>query len=342
MVKCAKCTKLVGKKSPGVQCSKCSKWFHGACASLSPDQLTALSITDSVDWKCRGCIGSTGGKPKRISVILPDPDDEESEADGPTIGMQEKLLIEIRQEVREMRQTVREIIRDELQSTLKFYSDKIDEYEEKIQIFQTRIKLTENQCKNISGKCANLELKNDLLEQKLNKIEQMQILNNVEICGIAEKENEDINDIATKIGELLNQKPTEITKVYRKKKPRQPSGGKGARAETDAPIVVILQEGCRESWLTAAKDTTILDRDLGGTSEKKIYVRAALTPTTSHLLWKAKTELKDELLCKYVWCKDGQIMVRQREGDKKIYYVRSANDIETIKNELSKQDASNI
>ncbi|KAG7303733.1 hypothetical protein JYU34_012299 [Plutella xylostella] len=335
MVKCAKCSKLVGKKSPGVQCSKCNKWLHGTCASLSTEQLSALSLTDSIDWKCRGCSSAAGGKPKRISVILPDLEDEDSEVEGTNQGTQERLLHEIKKEVREMRQTVREIIRDELQSTLKFYSDKIDDFEDKMKDYDCRVKLMENQCKNANNKIANLELKNEVLQQKINKMEQAQFCNDIEICGVTEDEK-DVKKLASLVSKIIQQKEEDIVKVYRKKKPIKPGVAQGARAMADAPIVVTLREGRRDSWLAAARSTSISAGDLGVSGDSKVFVRAALSPTTAYLLWRGKTDLKEKSLCKYVWCKDGLVMVRKNDGDKKVYYVRSANDIETIKKELLK------
>lgn len=343
MAKCAKCNKLVGKKSPGVQCNKCSKWFHGSCASLSMDQLNALSVTESVDWKCNRCSTTNGGKPKRISVILPDPEDEESEFEMEVDSGKdrEKFLFEIRKEVRMMRDTVRDIIREELQSTLHFYSKKIDEYEEKIIDYETRLKLTENQFKHISNLCKNLELRNDILEQKVNKWEQAKLSNEIEICGILGTENENLTKIAVTVGNILHQKPEDIIKVYRKKKVIRQGTARAVRATADAPISVTLREGCHEQWLRASRDTRIrlgdlhLDGEVDGDS--KVFLRAALSPSTSYLLWKAKTDLRDKGLCKYVWCREGTVMVRKTDGDQKIYYVRSGNDIDTIKKELQKK-----
>lgn len=335
MVKCAKCSKLVGKKTPGVQCNKCSKWLHGSCASLTTEQLTALSLTDSVDWKCRSCSCTAGGKPKRISVILPDREDEDSEAECPNLGSQERLLYEIKQEVREMRQTVRDIIRDELQSTLKFYSDKIDDFGERMHDHDSRIKIMENQLKNVINKNTNLELKNEVLEQKINRMEQAQLCNNVVICGVPEEEK-DAKKVAMLVSKALQQNADDIISVHRKKKPIKPGAAQNSRTIADAPIVVTLREGSSESWIQASRSKSISARELGASSDSKIYVRASLSPSTAFLLWKAKTELKDKSLCKYVWCKDGMIMVRKTDGDKKIYYVRSAADIQTIKKELNK------
>lgn len=332
MVKCAKCSKIVNKKNPGVQCNNCNKWYHGPCAFLTVEQMSALSLTDSVDWKCRGCKST---QTKRISVILPDQEEEESDSEGSNTKGQEKLLYEIRQEVREMRNMVREIIRDELQSTLQFYSKKIDDYEEKLHEFETKSKLADNQIKNLTNVTKNLQLRNEVLEQKLNKIEQAQMYNSIEICGIPEKV-QDVKKIAEKCAVVIKQKPEGIIEVQRKKIIQKPGAAQAARASADAPIVVTLREGNQKAWLLAAKETTFSGSDLGIEGVTKVYIRASLSPSTAYLLWKAKSELKAKSLCKFVWCRDGIIMVRKAEGDKKIYYVRSIGDIDTIKKEMQR------
>jgi hypothetical protein len=338
MVKCAKCSKAVGKKMPGAQCSKCNKWLHASCASLTNEQLSTLSATESLDWKCKPCLA--GGKPKRISVILPDLEDDESDADHLTGPTQDKVtLYEIRNEVREMRQTVRDIIREELQSTLKFYSEKIDEYEEKIQVYESKVKLMENQVKNVNNIFKNLQLKNEVLEQKIHKIEQAHICNEIEICGIAEDKDEDIKEITIKVGQALEQKTEDVVKAFRVRKPGRPGAAQTARIDKDAPIRVALKDGRRHAWIEAAKKFNITAGNMsmrGTTGDNcRIYVREALTPATAYLLWKAKCELRDKAICKYVWSRDGTIMARVREGSKKVHYIRAESDIEALKTKLS-------
>lgn len=330
MVKCSKCSKVVSTKNPGVQCSngKCSKWYHGSCASLTKEQLSTLSTTDSVDWKCRVCTGNA--KPKRVSCILQDPEDEESDMDVgcySATSETEKILIEIRKEVRE-------VIRNELQRTLQFYSEKIDEYDAKVKEYETNMKSVENQCKDLRNICKNLTLTNDTLEQKVNKLEQAQSFNDIEICGIMETEKEDVKQITLSVCQILNQKQEDVIRAYRKKKPSRPGTAQSIRAAATAPIIVSLREGCRDHWLVASKTTNVTTQDLGRQDNTKVYIRESLTPTTAFLLWKTKTELKDKSLCKYVWCKNGLIMVRKEDQDKKVHVVRSVRDIDRIAKDL--------
>lgn len=326
------CNKYVSKRNPGIQCSKCNKWLHATCASLTTDQLSALSVTDSLDWKCRQCTMVPGGKSKRISVILPDPEEEESD----TEGSQAKILEEIHREVREMRKNVREIIREELQTSLSYYSDKIDDFDNKVKDFEIRLKLMENQCKETTNMNKNVTLINEVLEQKLNKMEQTLSANNIEICGVDEVADENIQQMASSYCLAIKQQPQDILRVYRKKKISRAGSAQAERAKRDSPIVVTLREGCRDRWLVAGRISKVQAHMIGGANDKEVHARESLSPTISYLLWKAKTELKDKSICKFVWCKNGSIMVRKSEGDKKVHYVRTPKDIEKIAKEMVK------
>ncbi|XP_048489184.1 uncharacterized protein LOC125491394 [Plutella xylostella] len=317
MAKCAKCNKLVTKKSPGLQCSKCSKWIHAQCASITADQLSALNSTDSVDWKCRPCNGSA--RPKRLSCIMPDADDEEatdSEQQQPTNSdITQHMLSQIRREVREA-------IRMEMQQALSFFSDKIDEYEEKINIYEQERKNMEKQQQELKNNLNTITLRNNMMEQRINMLEQLQINNNIEICGIKEEKDENLTNILNTICSKLQQKPADIQKVFRKKS-RQTNNN---RREHSA-VTVILRDGCRNQWVNSARDTPIHSRDLGIDGDNRIYIREELTPSTAFLLWKTKMELKEKHRFKFVWIKHGNIMARKNENEK-YFVIRSQSDIE--------------
>lgn len=318
MAKCSNCTKLVSKRLPGLQCSKCSRWLHASCASISTDQLNTLVGTDSVDWKCRTCRGTT--KAKRVSAILPDADgDEQSDEERLPIGQEtikkQDVLLEIRREIRE-------IIRDELQRSLKFYSDQIDEFTIKISEYEDRVKSVSNQFYDLNNKYKNLSLRFEASEQKINTLEQHLLCNNIEICGIPKADNENLREVVSKIANKIQQKSADVVKIYRKESRAVP-----AQRRNQTTIVVSLREGMRDVWLDAAKSTQVSTLDLGMEGDSKIYIRESLTPATAFLLWKAKTELKEKNIVKFVWCKRGNILVRQGEKDK-IHVIRSTKDIE--------------
>ncbi|CAB3251413.1 unnamed protein product [Arctia plantaginis] len=315
MVKCLKCNKVINKKTPGLQCVKCMKWIHGTCANLSPDQLSVLFDTESADWKCRSCTGNT--KPKRLSFIMPDQEEEEN-TDSENISascITQKMISEIRHEIRD-------IIQSELQSVLQFYSDKIDEYEIKMKNYENQIGEYKNMCKN-------LNLKSEVLEQKINTIEQNFLSNHLEIHGIQEQTDENIMSITKSICVKLSQKSESVVKAYRKKVNKR-----GTDTTKPSPIVVVLANGDENRWITASKSNDINTKDIGMKYDSKIYIRESLTPNNSFLLWKAKTTVKHSGLCKFVWYKRGLILAKRTEKEKS-YVIRAIEDIERLVAEFS-------
>ncbi|CAG4959908.1 unnamed protein product [Parnassius apollo] len=120
----------------------------------------------------------------------------------------------------ELRREIRETIRIEMQqmqSTLQFYSDKFDDYEVKMMSYDIRVKMLENQYNDLINQNKNLKVQHGALEQRITVLEQAQLANQLEICGIAEEENENLTDITSKICDTFKLNPDNIIKAYRKK-----------------------------------------------------------------------------------------------------------------------------
>lgn len=323
-MKCAKCTKGVTKRSPGLQCNKCSRWWHASCAEISHDQLNALQATESLalDWKCRTCAGTA--KHKRLSCILPDAEEEgtsDIDTDGLTSNITSQILTDIRREIRET-------IRTELQISLQFYSDKIDDYELSVSNLQGSVKCLENTVKNLT-------LKNQVLEQRLSAMEQTQLRDVLELCGVAEKADENPLEETRKVAKILNLSPDDIQKAYRKKQMN-----KNKDTSTKQSIIVVsLREGCQERWMETTRRSKLTAEDIGQNDANRIYFREALSPHTAFLMWKTKTMLKIPGLAKYVWCKNGKILLR-KEDHEKIYHIKDEIDILNLVNLFSNERKS--
>lgn len=286
--------------------------------SITNDQLSVLQETDSVDWKCRTCTGTA--RPKRLSCILPEAeDDDNTDTEILTSSISNQILMDIRREVRET-------IRIEMQTSLQFLSDKIDDYELKIQSFLKQGKELENQCNDLRNVCKNLKIRNEALEQRLSTLEQNQLLDQVEICGVSEKDNENVQDVCKTICSSLKISPDSIIKAYRKKNYKKQGTTKTISSST---IIVQLRDGHRDNWLQSSKTTNLTGEHLGLSEKNKIFIRELLTPHTSFLLWKTKNSLKETGLYKYVWYKNGKILVRQTDN-KKVFTIRCESDIEYL------------
>ncbi|KAG7298253.1 hypothetical protein JYU34_019074 [Plutella xylostella] len=96
-----------------------------------------------------------------------------------------------------------------------------------------------------------------------------------------------------------------------------------------------MQDGSRDKWLEAARTIQLNSKDIGSEDTVKIYIREALTPSSAFLLWKAKKELKETSLCKFIWFKNGQILAKKEEKEK-TNIIRSISDIERLKSSFAK------
>ncbi|XP_047997983.1 uncharacterized protein LOC125235453 [Leguminivora glycinivorella] len=322
MVKCShsKCGKNVTKKLPGLQCGKCGKWMHASCIPITTEQLNALCGTEAVEWKCKAC--NPQHRNKRISAILPDPEDDDNTDTEPVVVVKDCQLSE--EFLRQLRNDVRKAIKDEMERTLAFYSDKIDDFQQRLGEYETKMKNIENQNKDLQNKYTNIQLKYNSMEQKLNHIEQTQMDCKIEICGVEKKENENTTEIAKKVAQAIEVNSDDVMSAYRKER-RAPA----AQQRVGSSIVVTLKPGQRDQWLSVAKGRTITGLDIGHPEDTRIFLREALTPATAFLLWKAKSELKKDELFKFVWCKGGNVLVRKNE-QAKIQTIKSEQDIEKL------------
>ncbi|KAL4711409.1 hypothetical protein ACJJTC_016163 [Scirpophaga incertulas] len=199
--------------------------------------------------------------------------------------------------LRELRKEVRQVIQEELQGSLKYFFDKIDDYERKIQKYEKFTKDLENRCTDLQNNIKHINIKYEV----------------------------NPNEIAKKISVAISQNPNDITNAYIKQK----SPSNAARKKDQlATINVILREGVRDTWIDASKNTKLSAASMGLEGGEKVYLRECLTPSTAYLLWKTKQDLKG--LSDYIWCKHGNILVRKNEREKKIIIIRSIADINKV------------
>ncbi|KAI5631202.1 hypothetical protein NE865_16088 [Phthorimaea operculella] len=263
---------------------------------------------------------------KRISAILPDPEDEDKDSEVAVLDSEDTnaMIADIRRQVADLRRQIESTIQKEIQRSLKFYSDKIDDFQENIDQFEAKLKVAQNQLQDANNNMKNMKLKNDLLEQKVNLLEQQQLENKLEICGLPKEDGENIMDITRAVCSKLELDSNQVKLAYRKET------RKSSKNTKNDVIMVTLQEGFRDRWLDAAKSTRITGNDVGRSGNtSQVYLREALSPATSFLLWKAKTDLKEPKHFKYVWCKRGTVLARKDDNDK-IYILRSVSDIEKL------------
>lgn len=324
MAKCTDCNKVITKRLPGIECSKCHKWRHAECTGIPPDKFDALITTECVDWVCRKC----NKNPKRLSVIAPDFENEPITPITDVIDPKLQLASMVRTEVNKILKS--EI--NDLRSSNQFFSDKIDEYEEKITAFNEIVKGLESKVLNLSNKNSNTELRCQALEQRVAELEQNKLDSTVEVAGIPKCKDENIGKLVTSISEKLGVPAHDVVASYRMNKKSHTKEEQTNNSGYKSPIVVTLKDvGRRNAWVAAGRAAGLTAADFGSdpvfSSTARLYVREALTHHMKNLLWQAKQRLKQAY--RFVWCKDNKIFVRRDEREK-IIIIRSISDIENL------------
>ena len=58
--RCGQCEKEIAEHvDPCIMCDECSRWFHGACVSLSSEDIRVLGRISNCRWFCDSCLPQT-------------------------------------------------------------------------------------------------------------------------------------------------------------------------------------------------------------------------------------------------------------------------------------------
>lgn len=332
MNKCDKCNKVITKKNPGMECSKCEKIVHGTtqCSGLTSKQLSALRAADNLEWMCQECRLNTS---KRRSFIIPEADDD-ANSDQFCDKHNQSVQINVKQLLSDIAQEVEMAVKREMREltiSLQFHTEKIDDMVESMESLKKTIQELKKKNVDLSNKNIHLETRIGALEQRIHEIEQENLTSYVEITNVPSlEENQNPMEIVKKLANHINASVEEVECAMRRS------------SKNDKPGVIIVKlksEKFQEKWLDLykgmAKSETskIRVRDIIPSAQmpvanNPIYLNEALTPFNKRLLWNAKQDLKENF--KYIWCKKGLIRVRKEGVNEKSIIIRSLEDIKKL------------
>ncbi|KOB74531.1 Uncharacterized protein OBRU01_09055 [Operophtera brumata] len=323
MAKCARCNKTVTKKAPGLECSRCGGLTHASttCTDLSNKQLNILKSAENLDWTCSDCKQKSPFR--KTSFIIPEDDMEDDDA-----GSEKSIHLPINTSkfLSDISSEMEKSIKKELKETnqcLQFLSDKVDDYLEIMETFKEKIHVLENKNSELINKNKHLEIKVGALEQRMNEIQQSQLVKLVEIVGIPVSACESLDVIAKNLAKKLDMKVEDVKTI--KRLPAK-------QGKPDTIQLTMREEVTKSRWISAARSMNLVAADVApnveaSRSRDKLFIRQALTQHLKNVLWKAKQALKDTH--KFVWCKEGKVLVRKTDQSK-IIVLRSETDITNL------------
>ncbi|XP_046976442.1 uncharacterized protein LOC124542546 [Vanessa cardui] len=205
---------------------------------------------------------------------------------------------------------------DTIEQSLSFASDRQDSFDARL----TAAELNFKENTGVSSQISELQYRLDSMEQQAR-------LYNVEIANIPERRDENLIAILEKIGNVIKQPidSSNIVSIHRvphlDKKNSKPKN----------IIVRFTTKILRNNFITAAKLTEDLKSDrlsISGTVHN-IYINEHLTVKNKQLFRMCR-EAAAKNKFKYVWVKNGTILVRQTDSST-IFAVRNEQDVKKIK-----------
>lgn len=298
-----------------ITCSSCNKYFHKHCSSNF--------IDDNIDlhkWTCSVCDKNLIIK-KNVTTRKVD----SSKSINNTIPEDFSLKL-IREDISALMKKFESVSKSntEIEKSIHFCSEKLDDYAEKMDLLFSKTKLLEDKVNELDLKFTYLQKELNVLKINKNKSEQELLANNITISGIPYTKNENIDEIIKVTADIIkvNLHKNDIVSNYRIKKVDKSDG---------KIIVKFNSKTIKESFLNGVKSLASSKHPLKSNQihnsfpDKIVYVNHELSPMFRKIFWLTK-QLSKEYNWKYVWANSNGVYLRKTDGDVPIK-IQSIKDI---------------
>jgi hypothetical protein len=243
-------------------------------------------------------------------------------------SVEKSLLSEIREVKKEL---------NEVTTSMSFINKKFEEIQEENANLKVRIEILE---KKITGTNCETEENSQLTQKAVQELkielkekDQYDRNRNLEINGLDWPTQENLRDTVQRVANCygLDFHRAEHVDVGH----RIPNKNKN-KAST-----IILQFKHRESrdaWLAAKRRIVTNDNVFGNGHGSRIYLNENMSPFYKDLFWKTKNFAKENEY-KYVWFKQGKIMMRKHEKDNLVRVIKCEADL--VRNSNQTNNGSN-
>lgn len=319
---CIICKKVVQNEEK-VPCNVCK--VNCAHANCIKGEVSKPKPGRKPKWVCAKC------KLERKDLGSDLSEDEEKKASD--IQMMQ-ILTEIQQKITKIDKIEEKVIKinedtskiDDLKSSVDFLSAKYDEVLLRLEKQDVLVKSMSKELKEVSVKLAQRDSEVEELTARVHQLEQSRLAMNVEIHGLPATAGENTMELADKLAKVIGAPPAAscVEDCY-----RIPNNPNNMRKQNVPPIFVVKfkSNDARRLWFDRKKTRNLTVANvLGGDNNNKIFICEQLTPDLKRLFFNVRSAAKERNV-KFVWVKDGKILVRKSE-DTGTARIRSENDID--------------
>lgn len=301
---CGLCGENVGD---GVHCTFCDRELHFHCAGITEGGFRKLGADRKQSWKCSRCkqSGRVSPQPSGDSAIM---------AELKALAQKLAPLDSLTGEVKALRAEI-----SELRSQVTLTNTSIKEFNDRFEKLEDRL----TQVEGVGERVTAIEADLYKLNREINDKDQWSRMNNAELKGIPQSQNENLLNIISSIGTTINYpvNRTQINFVTRipSKDNTQPK-----------PIIVAFNSRyVKEDFIAAAriksKEVKLNANTFGFKSNNLVFVNDHLTPSNKDLLTKTKKAAKDKGFL-YSWVKHAKIYVRKNDTSP-VIQIKSERDL---------------
>ncbi|XP_064292969.1 uncharacterized protein LOC135310000, partial [Plodia interpunctella] len=292
----------------GPVCSICSKQYDFACAGITEYGFRRLGDRKN-SWRCPACKTGSSLSPAATSPVP-------SQLDK----IQERLnqivfdLVPLKTLVEDVKAIKLEM--GDLRASVEMAHNTIGDFTAAFSSMETRVSNVEK----VANEIPTLQAEVNRLKQEMEERDQWARANNVEIRGIPQKKNENLYQIAQKIGELsvFNIKKEDISYIARIPT-RVP--------DAEKPIIITFNNRYIKEDLVASarKSNQLRLNNLGFPTTGQFYVNDHLTQKYKILLNKARSAAREKDF-RYIWVKHSKIMARKSDTSP-IFVIKNEKDL---------------
>lgn len=291
---CGLCSTVISRSNTGIQCQgRCGKEYHFKCVKL-PTVLGETPSDSGIVWMCKAC----RVKPTDSNSLLED------------------LVEKVDALVNDMAQFRRG--QTDFGDSLTFYGNKIDDFNKKMEIITKVSKTVDALNHELSGvkkECSSLRAEIEFMHQQGRS-------NNIEICGVPEKNRENVLSLVKKVGSEIGITILEEDIIVSHRVSQFSESQVPRRAPKN--IIVKFANICkRNNFLEAAKkrrNPGLSSSNLGFEENVRIFVNEHLSPFYKLLFRKAREFCKNNNY-KYCWVKGMKIFVKKNDEEKAVHIV---------------------